>query len=462
MDAILGFDQDGAPVEPDWPEADIAIGNPPFLGSQRLRSELGEEYVDQLFNLYSDRIPGTSDLCCYWFEKARAMIEAEHLKRAGLLATQGIRGRGSRTVLDRTKSSGDIFWAESDREWILEGAAVHVSMVGFDDGDEHTRILDGQPEAAINADLTPSVDLTSAAVLTHNKDLCFQGPVKVGPFDIPADMAKSMLADQGNPNGRPNSDVVRPWVNATDLTRRPRGMWIIDFGEKPLEGASGYEQPFEYVRKHVKPKRDSNRRERRRVRWWQHGETVPGLRMALVPLSRFVATPRVAKHRVFVWLDRETLPDTAVVAFAREDDYFFGVLHSKIHELWALRQGTQLEDRPRYTPTTCFETFPLPWPPGEEPVDDPRVQAIAAAAVDLVTKRDRWLNPEGASEAELKKRTLTNLYNQRPTWLDLAHQRLDEAVLDAYGWPHTLTDDQILEHLLALNLERAQKEEEVR
>ena len=105
--------------------------------------------------------------------------------------------------------------------------------------------------------------------------------------------------------------------------------------------------------------------------------------------------------------------------------------------------------------TTCFETFPLPWSPGQEPQDDPRVETIAGAARELVEKRDAWLNPSGASEAELKKRTLTNLYNQRPTWLDLAHRKLDEAVLDAYGWPHDLTDEGVLERLLALNLERA-------
>ncbi len=86
---------------------------------------------------------------------------------------------------------------------------------------------------------------------------------------------------------------------------------------------------------------------------------------------------------------------------------------------------------------------------------DPRVEAIAEAARELVEKRDRWLNPEGATEAELKKRTLTNLYNERPTWLALAHEKLDRVVLDAYGWPHDLTDDQLLERLLALNLERS-------
>ncbi|MDD5264993.1 MAG: class I SAM-dependent DNA methyltransferase [Candidatus Bipolaricaulis sp.] len=457
-DAILAFDEDGNPTEPEWPEATVVIGNPPFLGSQRLRSELGDEYVDHLFSLYRERLPGTSDLCCYWFEKARAMISAGRLTRAGLLATQGIRGRGSRRVLERIKESGDILWAQSDRDWILDGAAVHVSMVGFDDGGEMDRELDGLAVRAINADLTSGSDLTEATPLRENANLCFQGPVKVGRFDIPDSLAQEMLARSGNPNGRPNSDVVRPWVNASDLGGRSRQMWIIDFGEMSLDVASGYESPLEYVRLHVKPARDNNRRERRRNAWWLHGETVPGLRAAVAGKPRFIATPRVAKHRLFVWVNKATLPDTAVVAIARGDDYFFGLLHSRVHEAWARRAGTQVREAEsgfRYTPMTCFETFPFPWPPGKEPVDDPRVQAIAAAAKDLVEKRDRWLNPEGASEADLKKRTLTNLYNQHPTWLDLAHKRLDDAVLDAYAWPHDLTDDQILESLLALNLKRA-------
>jgi hypothetical protein len=146
-----------------------------------------------------------------------------------------------------------------------------------------------------------------------------------------------------------------------------------------------------------------------------------------------------------------------VFVFAREDDYFLGVLHSRLHEVWARGTGTQLREAEsgfRYTPTTTFETFPLPWSPGCEPTDDSRVQAIAEAARDLVAKRDAWLNPPGASEAELKDRTLTNLYNQRPAWLDMAHRRLDEAVFDAYGWPHGLSDEAILERLLELNLNR--------
>lgn len=151
----------------------------------------------------------------------------------------------------------------------------------------------------------------------------------------------------------------------------------------------------------------------------------------------------------------EVLCNQGTLVFARDDDYFFGILHSHSHEIWSLRQGTSLEDRPRYTPTTTFETFPFPWPPGAEPTDDPRVQAIAQAAAELVTKRDAWLNPPGLDAQALAKRTLTALYNQRPTWLDLLHKKLDAAVFAAYDWPAALSDEEILERLLALNLQRA-------
>jgi hypothetical protein len=221
--------------------------------------------------------------------------------------------------------------------------------------------------------------------------------------------------------------------------------------------------------------------------------------MALDDLSRFIVTPAVSKHRVFVWLSAPTLPDHALLVFARDDDYFFGVLHSRPHELWALRMGTSLEDRPRYTPTTTFETFPFPWPPGEEPSRN-RVSArnsvsneadIARWARALVAWRDAWLNPpppakgtiDVAYDRLIKSRTLTNLYNglvyfrahKGPAFsraafdketrvsvspddireLDDIHRALDAAVLRAYGWPEDLSDETILERLLALNLERA-------
>ncbi|MDZ4718005.1 MAG: DNA methyltransferase [Roseiflexaceae bacterium] len=455
MDAILAFDEQGQPYEPEWPAADVVIGNPPFLGDKKMRGELGDSYVEALRKLYEGRVPGGADLVTYWFEGARALIEHNQVKRAGLLATNSIRGGANRKILERIKHSGDIFMAWDDRSWILDGAAVRVSIIGFDGGTEHERELNKLPVSEIYSNLTGSLDAGSAKRLIENQGLSLLGTFKIGSFDILRSLADTMIGQPLNPNGRPNSDVVLPWVNGLDITRRPRDMWIINFRDLPEAESALYKMPFDYIYRIVKPERDENRRPRRKQFWWQHGETSPSLYTVLDPLPRFIGTPRLSKHRLFVWLKNPTLPDCQIVVFGRSDDYFLGVLHSKIHEVWSLRMGTSLEDRPRYTPTTCFETFPFPWAPGTEDQADLRVIAIAAAAKRLVELRDAWLNPPGLSDAELKKRTLTNLYNARPEWLAEAHAQLDRAVCDAYGWPHDLSDEQILERLLALNLERA-------
>jgi len=225
-DALMARDEDGELKEPDWPEADVIVGNPPFLGGKRLRAELEDGYVDDLFSLYRDRVPREADLVTYWFERAREQIEEGRLQRAGLLATNSIRGGANRKALARIRKSGSIFFAESDRPWILNGAAVRVSMVGFDDGSEKEKLLDGAPAEEINADLTGSLDLTQARPLPENVGIAFMGDTKGGPFDIPPDLVRQMLSATGNPNGRPNSDVVRSWANGLDITRRPRGVHI--------------------------------------------------------------------------------------------------------------------------------------------------------------------------------------------------------------------------------------------
>jgi len=468
MDAILAFDGRGQPVEPLWPEADIVIGNPPFLGGSKLRRELGDNYAEALWSLYSQRVPSGADLVTYWFERTRNLIATGQVQRAGLIATQAIRAGASRTVLDRIKQSGNVFMGWSDRPWMLDGAAVRVSIIGFDGGVETSPILDGKSVTVINANLTGALDLTTAKRLLENGSIAYQGPSKKGPFELDSATAQRMIQARGNPNGHPNSDVVRPWLNGSDITGHPRGMWIIDFGANmPLEEAALYELPFEYVKRHVFPVRLQNRRTAYAEKWWLHAEPRSGMRRALAGKYRYIATPRVAKHRLFVWVAANHLADDRTFVFARDDDYFFGVLHSRLHELWSLATSSRHGDgseggRPTYNSSTCFETFPLPWPTDHEPAGDPRVEAIAAAARELVAKRDAWLNSVGASEAELKKRTLTNLYNQRPTWLDVAHIKLDYAVLDAYGWPRDLADDEILARLLALNYERAAAQEETR
>jgi type II restriction/modification system DNA methylase subunit YeeA len=523
MDAILDMSDPDHPKEPEWPSAEFIVGNPPFLGGKLMRSYLGSPYMESLFKVWDDRVRPEADLCCYWFEKAHNNINRDRVRRVGLLATQGIRGGANRETLKRIKETGDVFFAVSNREWILDGASVHVSLIGFDNGKEQERFLDGQRVPTINANLTASADVTQSRTLRANLSVGFMADTKGGAFDISDEEARHFLR-LPNASLRPNSDVVVPWTNGLDLTRRPRSMWIIDFGVESTEQyASQFEEPFKYIREHVFPERRNNRRDSYRLKWWLHVEPRGGMREALSRHDRFITTAIVSKHRLFVWMALPVLPDHQLVAFARSDDYFFGVVHSKLHELWGLKLGTRLTTRPRYTATTCFETFSFP-----EPSDAQR-EAIAAAARELDQLRNNWLNPpewtttevlefpgtvggpwdryidpatveerkdpsasskdpspspspeyqgggfkigtvkyprivpkDEAIAKELKKRTLTNLYNERPTWLDLAHKKLDEAVFAAYGWSPAMSDDELLAKLLELNLKRAAAEEETK
>lgn len=507
--------------EPEWPEVDVVIGNPPFIGSKYLRKELGDEYVNAMFRVYAGRVARESDLVCYWFEKAREAVEAGRAKRVGLLATQGIRGGANREVLRKIVESGGIFFAMSDRPWwepvkqpppetgkkkikSLRRAAVQISMVGFDDGSQTDRVLDGVSVAAIHSNLTSGADLTSAVRLPENTGVCYMGTTKGGAFDIPFECAGALPGTQvsalemllaPNPHGRPNSDVLVPWVNGSDLTGRGRHMWIVDFGvAMPRDDAARYEAPFEHLRREVEPIRAKNARESYRANWWRMVEARPAMRDALGPLGRYLVTVATAKHRLFTWLYPPIQPDHSLLVFAREDDYFFGVLQSSFHRFWALATGTQLREKAsgfRYTPETCFDPFPFP-PAG------PHDARIAEAAHRLHELREGWLNPpdyltersvefsasEGGpwrrhllagsvdgstgigiarytfTEARMpglvKNRTLTELYNQSPTWLEDTHAELDEAVAGAFGYKGDLEPDEVNAFLLALNLERGQ------
>ena len=460
QDALL-TNHAGEISETVWPKADFIIGNPPFLGGKQLLGDLGDEYVSNLRSVYRQRISPFSDLSCYFFEKARAQIEASAAKRAGLLATNSIRGGANREVLMRIKRTGNIFMAWSDEPWTLDGAAVRISIVGFDNGADGSHLLNDQPVPEIHSDLTAAADIANAPALTENRGISFIGIQTLGEFDIPESLALKWIKQTPAITGYEYSKILRPYLNALDMVRRRRNRWVIDFGSQMSEeDAAIFEEPYEHIRENVRPMRLKRREQAAKDRWWIHWRTRGELISASAGLQRLIATPIVSKYRVFIWIDPKTLVSHAGAVFARDDDYFFGVLHSRPHELWSLRMGTWLGkgNDPRYTPTTCFETFALPWAPGTEPMDDPRVIAIGEAAKRLNELRENWLNPEGASETELKKRTLTNLYNARPTWLANAHAALDRAVWTAYGWeddPVVTTDEQILERLLALNLERA-------
>ncbi|UFX46437.1 MULTISPECIES: class I SAM-dependent DNA methyltransferase [Bradyrhizobium] len=469
-------------VEADWPEAEFIVGNPPFLGIRLMRQALGDDTVQRLFEVYDGRVSREADLVCYWFEKARKALMSGQTSRVGLVATNSIRGGANRKVLEQIGAESRVFEAWSDEPWVVDGAAVRVSLVCFGKGDDALK-LDGEPVASINPDLSSTIDLTKARRLADNVGVAFMGDTKGGAFDIPGELARKWLKLPLNPNGRPNSDVLRPWRNGMDMTRRSRDMWIIDFGwEMSEREASLYEAPFQYIKEHVLPERSKNRRDAYRERWWRHVEPRPGMWNALKGKDRVIVTPEVSRHRVFTWLSTQVVPDHKLQVIARDDDTTLGILLSKWHLMWSLGVGSWhgVGNDPRYTISSSFETFPFPGGltpnlPAARLGREARATAISKAARRLEELRQAWLNPAGlvrteaevvpgypmrvvasdaAAEKSLRERTLTELYNQRPHWLTEAHRALDSAVASAYGWPSDISDDDALASLLALNLSR--------
>ena len=437
-DALLNADG----TEATWPQADVLVGNPPFLGGSKKRGELGDAYFSGLEKVFSKRVPGGADLVCYWFDKARAAIRAGRLKAAGLVSTNSIRGGSNRKVLDAIcqSESTPIFEAWSDEAWVNYGAAVRVSLVCFGRGS--SPCLNGATVPQIYADLTApseagdSLNLSKATVLAECMGTSFQGASKKAKFEIDEHLAREWLR-LPNPHGRPNSDVLKPWANGFELSRGPQHQWIIDFGNELSESdASLYEAPFAYVVAHIKPERITKTDSALRDFWWRFGRPRVEMRMALKPLPRFIATVAHSKHRFFVWLPISTSPDQALITFARADDTTFGILHSRFHELWSLRMGTSLEDRPRYTPTTCFETFPFP--EGLTPADTAhqRVETLPSGAVIPLLADDSESNQPVApveraqaaikNEAKVSKRAdaeaianaAKTLNDRRQAWLN--------------------------------------------
>jgi hypothetical protein len=369
----------------------------------------------------------------------------------------------------------------------VDGAAVDVSLICFGDAGGEPARLDGETVAAINPDLSAGLNLTLARPLRENRNGAFLGIQKSGPFDVSGQVARAWMAEPSNPNGRSNSEILKPYWNGDDLTGRPRDMWFIDL---PLglskADAALYARPFRHIAttpdeygKTVQELREALG-ERAGPRWWEPHWPRPEMRSRIERLRRYIVTAETAQYRLFVWLSYPVLPDKNLIVIPREDDLMFGLLHSRFHAAWALRKGSDLEDRPRYTHTTTFATFPFPvgMTPDIGPASAqalPAAAAIEAAAARLDALRTAWLYPtdlvvrtpeirpgfparllprDDAAARTLARRTLTALYNEAPDWLAEAHRALDEAVAAAYGWSATISEEDALRNLLDLNLSR--------
>ncbi len=492
-DAVLAEDGTRA----TWPTADVVVGNPPFLGDKKMIRELGQAYTLNLRQAYLGAVPAGANFVCYWLQQSKTALDSKHVERVGLVTTNAIRTGSDRRVLELLTRSGEIFEAWSDEPWMVDGASVRVSIICVARQTLPKR-LNGQPVVNISASLS-KFQRPIPKSLKANLRTSFTGTYLNGPFEIETSTAHSWINAPTNVNGLPNKNVLRLTANGADLLQRGERKWLLDFGSKISEQeAAYYEAPFEYAKAHIQPYRERKsdhgeyevRRLNHRIKWWIHAEARPGMRTALTNLERFIVTPMVSSTRVFCFLEAAYLPNQKLVVFPRDDFTSLGMLSSIMHEVWTLEYCSWIGggNDPTYATKAVYETFPFPEGltpdiPAADYADDLRAQAIAAAAADLNRLRENWLNPadlvvrepevvpgypdrilprDETAAKELAKRTLTNLYNARPAWLDNAHKALDEAVADAYGWGDdwragSLTDDEILARLFRLNQERAAK-----
>lgn len=506
-DALLNDDG----TEFEWPAADVIIGNPPFLGSKFMRKGrpatkknpailgLGDDYVNKLFQTYLGSPPASANFVSYWFQKALGQLKGETTKRVGLVATQSIRLGASNMPIAHALRAGEaeIFSAQQNDEWTIDGTEVRVAIFCFrrPTPAESNYILDGTAVDRIHPDLTAGSSLFEAHPLAENADIAFQGVKMNGPFDLSPEEARRFLSMPTNPNGLLNSEVVRRFAENDDVTMRDSDRWVLDFTSYPEEAdAALFQEPFQSVQR-VKIARSERLKgaatETSRLdRYWLMQRSRTELREAISDLARVIAVPETSEHRIFRFLVSQCVFSGSLFIIARDDYVTFGCLQSRHHEVWSTGRGNRMGagNQRRYNATRTFETFPFPdgvTPdiPAANFASDPRAQAIAAAATRLNELRESWLNPadlvmrvpevvpgypdrilpkDETAAKELKKRTLTNLYNARPTWLDNAHKELDRAVAAAYGWTDWgndgLADDVILERLFKLNQERAAKQ----
>ncbi|MBD2636455.1 class I SAM-dependent DNA methyltransferase [Limnothrix sp. FACHB-881] len=429
-----------------WPQADAIIGNPPFLGGNRIRKELGDKYIEKVFSRFPE-VKNQVDFCTYWFRLAHESSIAS--TRVGLVATNTIRqGNTRKAGLDYiTKNGGRIYSAVSSQPWSGE-AVVQVSIVNWSYDDQKLLILDDQIVSQITPSLSESLDVSSAEKLLSNRGFCFEGVKPTGKgFIVDEETVKTWVISD-----KKNQSIIKPFSTGTNLTKVPGckpSRWIIDFENRSYDEASQYSLPFKHLENTVRPIRQNSRELVLREQWWRFKRTNEAMRTALAHLRDFYLTiPRHSKWVTFIPAPLEWLPGDASNVVASDDFYVLGILTSDIHRQWVKEQASTLKGDTRYTPNTCFETFPFPQKPSQKIIND-----IRQIAQDLHDYRTQIM--------EQRQWGITQLYNgyfhEPASGLAKLHAKLDKAVLKAYGFK---ASDDILEKLLALNLELAEKEQQ--
>ncbi|GAB2469715.1 hypothetical protein GCM10011375_40340 [Hymenobacter qilianensis] len=489
QDAVLGHNEDYSMTWPaEWPAADFIVGNPPFVGDKAMRRALGDGYVDALRKTYKGKVDESADLVMYWWERAADVTRLGHTEAFGFITTNSITQTFNRRLIQRHLAASpplSLTFAIPDHPWVdsADGAAVRIAMsvgrAGTHTGkvasvmretatkdDDAPTVELAEADGVINADFTTGADVAAAQALKSNEGISSNGMMLAGAGFIVTETQAHALG-LGTVSGLETR--IRPYRNGKDLTARPRGVYLVDlFGLTEAEAIREYPAVYQHLYIHVKPERDHNNRKKLKEIWWQFGETRKGLRLALHGLPRYIATAETAKHRIFQFLDAGIAPDHMLVALALDDAFHLGVLSSRMHRTWALAAGGRMGmgNDPRYNSSRCLLPFPFPT------ATDAQKAHIRELAEDLDTHRKR-------QQAQYPNLALTDLYNvmeklrsgqaltakeQTTHEQGLAavvlslHQQLDAAVADAYGWPATLSDAELLTRLVQLNQQRAAEE----
>ena len=463
----------------EWPKADFIVGNPPYLGGTEMREALGGGYVDAL-RAANEQVPDGADFVMYWWWHASRLIAARQADRAGFITTNSItQVRNREVVAGAAEHGARVTWAIADHPWVDEagGAAVRVAMtvvvlnpqsatVVF--VDEYARETRREVATRLNVDLTTHADipLATSSRLTANESLSFAGFQLFGAgFVLEESEGLRLLKSSAS-----HADVVRPYRNGRDLATRPRRAFVIDFGLRSEAQSREFPMLFDLVRARVKPERDANRRASLATSWWRFGYPRGELRRALVSLHRYIATVETSKHRYFTFLEAAIAPDNMLTVFATDDASMLGMLSSSLHVVWALAAGGRLGvgNDPRYQKTLCFDPFPFPDPPAELRA---RISALAES-LDTHRKsaidRDERVTMTGMYNVVAKLRSGDALTPKERTIHELAacgvlrdiHDELDALVAEAYGWPWPMSDDEILERLVALHDVRVEEEKQ--
>ncbi|MBC3382975.1 DNA methyltransferase [Pseudomonas sp. SWRI179] len=465
---------------------DAFVGNPPFAG-KNTTIEGNRNYFADWLKLMHEESHGNSDLVAHFFRSVFDLLRKQG--SFGLIATKTIRQGDTRSTALRwiINHGGVIYNAQRRVPWPGK-AAVIVSLIFTNKGKTDQCVyLDQKPVKQITAHLFDKGDSEDPHMLISNANKSFVGSYPLGmgfTFDdtdtkgVATSIAEMHRLIEKDPK---NQDRIFPYIGGAEVNDSPtheHHRYIIDFFDMDEEQAQRWPDLYNILKSKVKPDRDKQKRPAVRDRWWQFCEKRPGLYASIKNLTRVLATVQTSKYRNFVFLEKGIVYDQTLLIFPFSDFFAFAFLQSSFHIEWSLFFGPTLEDRPRYTPSDCFETFPFS-------KEESGRRDLTSIAEKLYKYREQLLVDEGIGFTQLY-----NLYHnpqckaENIEQLRKFHRELDSMVLSQYGWKDIVLEyvfeseyevddgktipwryrwpenirDEILARLLALNKESHRQE----